>query len=72
MELQFTQQMIDEMRADTRRARPYASGEDFPLYFDKMDERDEATVSMNVLKSCGLWTEDDEITVFGKKKDLHR
>lgn len=66
MGLRFTQKMIDEMRADTRRARPYAPEEDQPLFFDKMDAREEATVSMNVLKSLGLWTEEDEREVFGE------
>ena len=62
----FTNEQIEILRARTRKARPYRPDEDVPMYFDKMDERDEATMAMEALQRNGLWTEDDEREVFGK------
>lgn len=69
MDFTLTEKDIAECRELLEKAKPYKSFEsnDHEHFFDYSEnmERDAATLSMELLKSAGLWTEEDEKRAFG-------
>ncbi len=65
-----TEEELAEWRADIAAAWPYTEDDPEPLYFDWIADpaRSDATMSMDLLKASGNWTEEDERIAFDPSK----
>lgn len=63
--LTLSAELEDYLRTEIKKARPYRENEEHIIYFDYCDDRDDATIAMQVLKDAGRWTQEDERIAFG-------